>query len=71
MEPRVGQLQPECILPIDPAAHSISGLAVGQVLKKLEDRDQRQSPRRKPRLAPGGIKLLEILILIQGAERLA
>ena len=71
VEPRVGQLQPECILPINPARHSISGLSVALTLEKLEDRDQRRSPRCKSRLAPGGIKLLEILILIQSAQLVA
>ena len=53
VEPWVSQLQSKGILPIDPPAHSVSGLAVAQVLEKLEDCDQRQSPRRQPRLAHG------------------
>src|SRR5438105_3163360 len=41
---RVGQLQSEQVLPIDTTTHGFGGLAVRQVLDKLQNRHQCQSP---------------------------
>ena len=38
----IGQFEPERILPVDPGAHRICGLAIAQMLKELEHRDQCQ-----------------------------
>ncbi len=57
VEPRVGQLQLQGIFPVDPAANGVGGLTVAELLEELEHRDQRQAPRRKARLSPGGIEL--------------
>ena len=40
VETRVGQLEPERVLPVDAGAHRVGRLPVAEVLKKLEDRDQ-------------------------------
>jgi hypothetical protein len=45
VEARIGKLEPEGILPVDPRSHGISGLAIAEVLQELKDRHQRQTPR--------------------------
>ena len=40
VKPRVGQLKPKRVLPIDAGAHSVGGLPVAEMLEELEDRDQ-------------------------------
>jgi hypothetical protein len=47
MEARIGQLKPQRILPVNPAAHRIGGLPVTEVLQKLKHCDQSQTPWRK------------------------
>src|SRR3954452_18090481 len=71
MEPRVGELKPECILPIDPGTHGIGRLPVAEMLEELEDRDQGQAPRSQGRLALAGVKRSEILILVKRTELVA
>ena len=44
VEARVGQLEPEQVLPADPGPHRLGGLPVGQVLAELQESDQRQPP---------------------------
>jgi PAS domain-containing protein len=68
MEARVGQLEPQRILPVNPAAHRIGGLPVTEVLQKLKHRDQRQTPWRKAGLTAGGIQRAEISILVEGGK---
>jgi hypothetical protein len=36
VEARIGQRQAECILPVDPSAHRVSGLPIGQALHVLQ-----------------------------------
>jgi hypothetical protein len=71
VEPRIGKLKPERVLPIDPRAHGIGRLSIAEMLKKLEDCDQGQSPRGQGRLTSGRIERAEVLVLVQGAELLA
>ncbi len=71
VEPRIGQLEPERVLPVDPGAHRIRGLPVAEVLEELEDRDQRQPPRRQAGLTPAGVERGEALVLVEGAELVA
>jgi hypothetical protein len=71
VEPRVGQLKPKRILPVDPGTHGIGGLAVAQLLEELEHRDQRQPPRRQTRLAAGGVEGGEVRIAVKRVERVA
>ena len=68
VETRVGQCEPQRILPVNPAAHRIGGLPVTEMLQKLKDRDQRQTPWRKPGLTSDGIQRAEVRILIKGGE---
>jgi hypothetical protein len=68
VEPGISQFEPQRILPVDPGAHSVGGLPVAEVLEKLEDRDQSQSPWRKGGLPPGRVEPLEVLILVEDAK---
>src|ERR1700741_1749432 len=69
MEARIRQLELECVFPINAGAHGIGGLAVTQMLQKLENSHQGQPPWRKARLASLGIKRFEIFVLVELAER--
>jgi hypothetical protein len=71
VEPRVGELKPECILPIDPGTHGIGRLPVAEMLEELEHRDQRQPPRRQARLTSGRVKRGKVLVLVKRAELVA
>jgi hypothetical protein len=62
IKPRISQLQAQGVLPVDPAPHRIRGLPISQILGELQDRDQRQLPRRDPRLAPHSKRRRELLI---------
>ena len=64
----IGQFEPERRRPVDPGAHRIRGLAVAQMLEKLEHRDQRQSPRRQSRLAAHREEGREIGVALKRAE---
>jgi hypothetical protein len=71
VEAGVGQLQAEGILPVQPAAHRIRRLAVGQPFHELQHRDQRQAPRRLSRLSVYRKEVGEVFIVIEGAQRIA
>jgi hypothetical protein len=51
IEPGLRQLHPQPVLPIDPARHGPSRLPIGQVLRVLQHRHQRQPGRRHPTAA--------------------
>ena len=68
VEARVGEFEPERVLPVDPGAHGICSLTITQLLGELEDRDEGQPPRREPGLAAGRVQATEVLVLIDGAE---
>ena len=68
---RVGQLEPEQVLPVDPAPDRLRGPPVGQVLAELQDGDQGQSPRRQPRLAEPGEEVGKVRVGEDGAELIA
>ncbi len=65
VEPRVGQLEPERVLPVDPGAHRVGGLAVAEVLEELEDRHQREPPGRQRRLPAHGEERGEVGVLVR------
>src|SRR5260221_13960139 len=54
------QRQGQRIFPIQPAPHHLSRLAVGEVFQRLQDGDQRQSPRRFCGSSPPGGKISKI-----------
>jgi len=68
VEHRVGQLEAQETLPIDPGADCLSGPAVGEVLTELQDGDQGQPPWRERGLASAGIKVGEVGIGEEGTE---
>ena len=51
VEARVGQVQGQKVLPVDPRPNRIGRLPVGKALAELHQRDQGQPPRRVGRLA--------------------
>ena len=63
MEPRVGQFEPKSVLPVDASPHSISRLTVTELLEKLQNSHQGQSPWREPRLTPTGVQPAEVRVL--------
>ena len=71
VEARVGQLEPEQVLPVDPRPHRLGGPPVGQVLAELQDGDQRQPPRWQARLAELGEQVGEVRVGEDGAELVA
>ena len=68
VEPGVRQLQGERVLPVDPSAHGVGGLAIGEILQELHDCDQRQPPRGQPRLTAHGEELGKVGVLIQDSK---
>ena len=71
VEPRVGQLEAEQVLPVDPGADGVGGRAVGEVLAELEDGDQGQPPGREGGLPPEGVEVGEVGVVEDGAEFVA
>ena len=71
VEPRVGQLEAEQVLPVDAGADGVGGAAVGEVLAELEDGDQGQPPGREGGLASAGIEVGEVGVVEDGAEFVA
>ena len=68
---RIIQWQRERIFPIQPSPHHLGGLAVGEVFQRLQDGDQRQSPRRFCGSSPFGKQMSKVGMLIDRAERIS
>ena len=68
---RIATRQAQRVLPVDPGAHRLGGLTVGEVLRLLEDRHQRQARRRPARLATHPVGARELLIGQPPAELVA
>jgi len=64
----VGELETERVLPVDPRPHGLGGLAVGELLQKLQNRHQRQAPRREGGLAALRVEPAEVRIPVELAE---
>ncbi|CAI7981062.1 hypothetical protein FRAHR75_980002 [Frankia sp. Hr75.2] len=62
VEPGIGQLRAEGVLPVDRTDRHTRGLPVGQVLGELQRRDQRQHRRRQTRRPPDPERAGERLI---------
>jgi hypothetical protein len=71
VEAGVAQLQAEQIFPVDARPHRVGGLAVAQPFAELQERHQRQSPRRVGRLPALGIKIIEVAVRKDRAEVVA
>jgi hypothetical protein len=68
VEPRVGQLEPERVLPVDAGPHGVGRLTVAELLEELEHRHQGQPPRREAGLALAGVQRAEIRVLEEDGE---
>ena len=68
VEAGVGQLQAEGVLPVDAAADGVGGLAIGEPLGELQDRDQGQPPGGLRRLSPVGEQAGEAFVVVEGAQ---
>ncbi|GGL60238.1 hypothetical protein GCM10014719_71680 [Planomonospora parontospora subsp. antibiotica] len=71
VEPRIGQLQAQRVLPLDPAPHRVGGLPIGQVLGVLQHRYQRQLPGRQAGAPTRPEHARELGIGEQRAQRVA
>src|SRR5215468_2518857 len=68
IESRIRQLETQQILPVDARADRLSRLTIRQILPKLHDRHQRQTPRRQGRLAPRREQGGKVLVLKDGPQ---
>src|SRR4051812_382624 len=68
---RVGQLEAEQVLPVDPRPDRLSGLPITQALTELHQRDQGQPPGWAGRLTLLGIEVGEVAILEDRPKRVA
>jgi len=71
VEASVIEGQRERVLPVDPGAHRVGRLAVGEVLGKLEDRHQRKAPGSLGRSPANREQVRQRTILHQGLQRIA
>ena len=63
VEAGIGQLQAECVLPVDASTDGVGGLAVGEALDVLEHGGQSEPGRCFSGLAVGGNKATNWLSL--------
>jgi len=71
VEARVGQVEGEQVLPVDPAPDRLGRLTVAQALAELKERDQREAPRRVSGLAELGVEVGEARVVEHGTEPIA
>jgi hypothetical protein len=71
VEARILKVQAEGVLQVDPAAHRLGRLPVGQVLEELKDGDQSQPPRGYRQLAASVIQAGEHLVIVQNPDLIA
>ncbi len=71
VEAVIGQLEAEQVRHVDAAAHGVGGLAIGQVLRELEDEHQGQAPGRLGGLAMRREQGGEALVRVEEAEVVA
>ena len=68
VEARVGQFEPEGVLPVDPTAHRVGGLAVGEALFELHHGDESEPPGALGGSALRREERSEARILVEWAE---
>jgi len=71
VEAGVVEFQPQGVLPVESGADGVGGLAVGQVLQELHQRDQGQAPGGEGGLAAAWVEVGEVLIGEEGPQLLA
>ena len=64
-EARLGKLQAQGIFPVDPTAHGVRSLTIGQGVSKLHDGDDSEAPWRLRRLPTVGIESSKDRIIIE------
>ena len=68
MKARIGERQPQGILPGDPTAHGVRRLTIGQAVRTRHDGDERQAPRRFGRLPTMRLEGAKGRIIIDRSE---
>jgi hypothetical protein len=68
VEARIGQFQPEQVLPINTGSHRLRRLTVGEVFAELQNGDECETPGRQPWLATAREERGEIGIRENRAE---
>lgn len=68
MEARIVEIKAERVLEVDPAAHRLDGVPVGQIEQELQHAHRGQLRRRDPRTPLPGIPAREVLIRPQAVE---
>ncbi len=71
VEPGVGQIQAQRILPVDPPPDRVGRLPVAQPLGELQHRDQGQAPRGVRRLAASRVERGEHPVVVDRTQLLA
>ena len=71
VKPGVGQLQAQQLLSVNPTAHGIGRLAVGEIFGELQQRHHRQLPGRLGRLPALRKQVGKEGVVIQGAQGIA
>ena len=71
VKPGVGQLQTQQILPVNPTAHGIGRLAVGEIFGELQQRHHRQLPGCLGRLPAWRKQVGKEGVVLQGAQGIA
>ena len=68
MEARVRQLEPECVLPVDPCPDCLRRFPIAQVLEVLQHRHQSEAPGSETGLAALRVKSREVLVAVECGE---
>jgi hypothetical protein len=71
MEAGIGAFQPSSRFPINPSPYGISGLAIGQVLRTLQNNDESQAPGHFGWLSDAGIAVGKLVIVINRPKFIA
>jgi hypothetical protein len=71
IEARIGQLQPQQIFPINTCTDGLGGLTVGEMLTKLHNGHQRQTPWGLTRLAAAREQVGKVVVGKDGPEAIS
>jgi hypothetical protein len=71
IEASIGEFQPSGLLPINASPYGISGLSIGQVLRKLQDGDEGQAPGRFGWLSDVGIQAGQLVMALKRPQCIA
>jgi len=71
VEPGIGKLQAQRILPVNPTPDGVGRLPVRQALGELQHGNKRQAPRWVRRLTTRGVSRCEHLVVVDRAQLVA